>query len=72
MLQVCDTSEAVTLPVALVMQLDSLFLVLECSVPGSSLTALLQVKNKKLVELLRRKVRLAQPYVGVFLKRDDK
>ncbi|ERE72787.1 putative lon protease like protein [Cricetulus griseus] len=29
------------------------------------------VKNKKLVELLRRKVRLAQPYVGVFLKRDD-
>ncbi|EGV93728.1 Lon protease-like, mitochondrial [Cricetulus griseus] len=30
-----------------------------------------KVKNKKLVELLRRKVRLAQPYVGVFLKRDD-
>lgn len=38
---------------------------------GASLI-LLQVKNKKLVELLRRKVRLAQPYVGVFLKRDDK
>lgn len=29
------------------------------------------MKNQKLVELLRRKVRLAQPYVGVFLKRDD-
>lgn len=38
----------------------------------ASLVILLQVKNKKLVELLRRKVRLAQPYVGVFLKRDDK
>uniref|UniRef100_A0A2K6UG86 Lon protease homolog, mitochondrial n=1 Tax=Saimiri boliviensis boliviensis TaxID=39432 RepID=A0A2K6UG86_SAIBB len=32
---------------------------------------IIEVKNKKLVELLRRKVRLAQPYVGVFLKRDD-
>lgn len=32
---------------------------------------IVEVKNKKLVELLRRKVRLAQPYVGVFLKRDD-
>ncbi|XP_069784090.1 lon protease homolog, mitochondrial isoform X2 [Narcine bancroftii] len=31
----------------------------------------LQVKNKKLMELLRRKVRLAQPYAGVFLKKDD-
>uniref|UniRef100_A0A7N4P9T1 Lon protease homolog, mitochondrial n=1 Tax=Sarcophilus harrisii TaxID=9305 RepID=A0A7N4P9T1_SARHA len=33
---------------------------------------IIEVKNKKLVELLRRKVRLAQPYAGVFLKRDDK
>lgn len=32
---------------------------------------IVEVKNKKLVELLRRKVRLTQPYVGVFLKRDD-
>ncbi|PNJ18372.1 LONP1 isoform 7 [Pongo abelii] len=32
---------------------------------------IIEVKNKKLVELLRRKVRLAQPYVGIFLKRDD-
>ncbi|XP_044110395.1 lon protease homolog, mitochondrial [Neovison vison] len=32
---------------------------------------IIEVKNKKLVELLRRKVRLAQPYAGVFLKRDD-
>ncbi|XP_040846650.1 lon protease homolog, mitochondrial [Ochotona curzoniae] len=32
---------------------------------------IIEVKNKKLIELLRRKVRLAQPYVGVFLKRDD-
>ncbi|XP_003795053.1 lon protease homolog, mitochondrial isoform X2 [Otolemur garnettii] len=32
---------------------------------------IIEVKNKKLVELLRRKVRLAQPYVGVFLKKDD-
>ncbi|XP_043856799.1 lon protease homolog, mitochondrial-like [Dromiciops gliroides] len=30
-----------------------------------------EVKNKKLVELIRKKVRLAQPYAGVFLKRDD-
>ncbi|KAH0625719.1 hypothetical protein JD844_033922, partial [Phrynosoma platyrhinos] len=33
---------------------------------------ILEVKNKKLVELLRRKVSLAQPYAGVFLKKDDK
>ncbi|XP_075401486.1 lon protease homolog, mitochondrial [Tenrec ecaudatus] len=32
---------------------------------------IIEVKNTKLVELLRRKVRLAQPYAGVFLKRDD-
>lgn len=31
-----------------------------------------QVKNKDLMELLRRKVRLAQPYAGVFMKRDDR
>uniref|UniRef100_A0A4W4FJY6 Lon protease homolog, mitochondrial n=1 Tax=Electrophorus electricus TaxID=8005 RepID=A0A4W4FJY6_ELEEL len=31
----------------------------------------LQVKNKQLMDLLRRKVRLAQPYAGVFLKKDD-
>ncbi|MEQ2260450.1 Lon protease mitochondrial, partial [Xenotaenia resolanae] len=29
------------------------------------------VKNKALMDLLRRKVRLAQPYVGVFMKKDD-
>ncbi|KAM9357985.1 lon protease homolog, mitochondrial-like [Symphorus nematophorus] len=33
---------------------------------------IIEVKNKALMELLRRKVRLAQPYAGVFLKRDDK
>nr|XP_057929870.1 lon protease homolog, mitochondrial [Doryrhamphus excisus] len=32
---------------------------------------IIEVKNKELVELLRRKVRLAQPYAGVFLKKDD-
>lgn len=32
---------------------------------------IIEVKNKQLMELLRRKVRLAQPYAGVFLKRDD-
>ncbi|XP_069505698.1 lon protease homolog, mitochondrial [Ambystoma mexicanum] len=32
---------------------------------------IIEVKNKKLVELLRRKVRLAQPYAGVFLRKDD-
>ncbi|XP_056131990.1 lon protease homolog, mitochondrial [Lampris incognitus] len=32
---------------------------------------IIEVKNKALMELLRRKVRLAQPYGGVFLKRDD-
>ncbi|KAM7410667.1 hypothetical protein PAMA_001890 [Pampus argenteus] len=32
---------------------------------------IIEVKNKALMELLRRKVRLAQPYAGIFLKRDD-
>ncbi|KAK0156060.1 Lon protease, mitochondrial [Merluccius polli] len=32
---------------------------------------IIEVKNAALMELLKRKVRLAQPYVGVFLKRDD-
>ncbi|XP_010776189.1 uncharacterized protein, partial [Notothenia coriiceps] len=32
---------------------------------------IIEVKNKELMELLRRKVRLAQPYAGVFLKKDD-
>ncbi|XP_061457847.1 lon protease homolog, mitochondrial [Rhineura floridana] len=32
---------------------------------------IIEVKNRKLVELLRRKVSLAQPYAGVFLKKDD-
>ncbi|XP_070604039.1 lon protease homolog, mitochondrial [Erythrolamprus reginae] len=32
---------------------------------------IIEVKNKKLVDLLRRKVSLAQPYAGVFLKKDD-
>lgn len=32
---------------------------------------IIEVKNPNLMALLRRKVRLAQPYAGVFLKRDD-
>ncbi|XP_055020606.1 lon protease homolog, mitochondrial isoform X2 [Boleophthalmus pectinirostris] len=32
---------------------------------------IIEVKNPELMELLRRKVRLAQPYAGVFLKRED-
>ncbi|XP_063776157.1 lon protease homolog, mitochondrial [Pseudophryne corroboree] len=32
---------------------------------------IIEVKNPNLIALLRRKVRLAQPYAGVFLKRDD-
>uniref|UniRef100_A0A3P9ITX6 Lon protease homolog, mitochondrial n=1 Tax=Oryzias latipes TaxID=8090 RepID=A0A3P9ITX6_ORYLA len=32
---------------------------------------IIEVKNKDLMELLRRKVRLAQPYAGVFMKKDD-
>ncbi|KAL4608015.1 lon protease, mitochondrial-like [Arapaima gigas] len=32
---------------------------------------IIEVKNRPLVELLRRKVTLAQPYAGVFLKKDD-
>ncbi|CAN9500860.1 unnamed protein product [Ophioblennius macclurei] len=32
---------------------------------------IIEVKNRELMELLRRKVRLAQPYAGVFMKRDD-
>ncbi|XP_077464363.1 lon protease homolog, mitochondrial-like isoform X2 [Stigmatopora argus] len=32
---------------------------------------IIEVKNQKLMELLRRKIGLAQPYAGVFLKTDD-
>ncbi|XP_071969945.1 lon protease homolog, mitochondrial isoform X2 [Engystomops pustulosus] len=32
---------------------------------------IIEVKNPNLVALLKRKVKLAQPYAGVFLKRDD-
>ncbi|XP_033858163.3 lon protease homolog, mitochondrial [Acipenser ruthenus] len=32
---------------------------------------IIEVKNKQLMEVLRRKVRLAQPYAGVFLRKDD-
>ncbi|XP_057698306.1 lon protease homolog, mitochondrial [Corythoichthys intestinalis] len=32
---------------------------------------IIEVKNQSLMDLLRRKVRLAQPYAGVFLKKDD-
>ncbi|KAF4097372.1 lon protease homolog, mitochondrial [Onychostoma macrolepis] len=32
---------------------------------------IIEVKNKQLMDLLRCKVRLAQPYAGVFLKKDD-
>ncbi|XP_023674624.2 lon protease homolog, mitochondrial [Paramormyrops kingsleyae] len=32
---------------------------------------IIEIKNKQLVDLLRRKVSLAQPYAGVFLKKDD-
>ena len=31
-----------------------------------------QISDKSLVELLRRKYHLAQPYAGAFLKKDDK
>ncbi|KAL5005304.1 hypothetical protein ScPMuIL_018760 [Solemya velum] len=32
---------------------------------------MIEVSNKNLMDLVRRKVRLNQPYAGVFLKRDD-
>ncbi|XP_037530667.1 lon protease homolog, mitochondrial [Nematolebias whitei] len=32
---------------------------------------IIEVKNKVLMDLLRRKVRLTQPYAGVFMKKDD-
>ncbi|KAM4575310.1 lon protease homolog, mitochondrial [Fundulus diaphanus] len=32
---------------------------------------IIEVKNKALMDLLRTKVRLAQPYAGVFMKKDD-
>ncbi|XP_072261303.1 lon protease homolog, mitochondrial [Pyxicephalus adspersus] len=32
---------------------------------------IIEVKNPNLMALLRRKVRLAQPYAGIFLKKDD-
>jgi len=31
----------------------------------------LQISDKNLIDLIRRKVKLNQPYAGVFLKRDD-
>ena len=31
----------------------------------------MQISDPSLVNLLKRKVRLNQPYAGVFLKRDD-
>jgi hypothetical protein len=33
---------------------------------------LIEVSNKQLIELLKRKVKLNQPYAGVFLKKDDR
>nr|XP_054756438.1 lon protease homolog, mitochondrial-like [Lytechinus pictus] len=33
---------------------------------------IIEVTNKPLMEILRRKLRLAQPYAGVFLRKDDK
>ncbi|CAH1252788.1 LONP1 [Branchiostoma lanceolatum] len=32
---------------------------------------IVEISNKPLMDLLRKKVRLAQPYIGVFLKKDD-
>ncbi|XP_071480522.1 lon protease homolog, mitochondrial-like [Diadema antillarum] len=32
---------------------------------------IIEVTNKPLIEILRRKTRLAQPYAGVFLRKDD-
>jgi len=31
----------------------------------------LQISDKSLIDLIRRKVKLNQPYAGVFLRRDD-
>ena len=31
----------------------------------------LQISDKNLIDLIRRKVKLNHPYAGVFLKRDD-
>ena len=33
---------------------------------------IIEVSDPRLVELIRNKVRMGQPYVGVFLKRDDR
>ncbi|KAI8477903.1 Lon protease mitochondrial [Branchiostoma belcheri] len=32
---------------------------------------IVEISNKPLMDLLRKKVRLAQPYIGVFMKKDD-
>ncbi|XP_033634423.1 lon protease homolog, mitochondrial-like [Asterias rubens] len=32
---------------------------------------IIEISNKPLIELLRKKVRLSQPYAGVFLRKDD-
>lgn len=31
----------------------------------------MQITNKQLIELIRRKVKLNQPYCGIFLKREE-
>lgn len=33
---------------------------------------IIEVSDAKLVELIRQKVRMGQPYIGIFLKRDEK
>ncbi|XP_019626711.1 PREDICTED: LOW QUALITY PROTEIN: lon protease homolog, mitochondrial-like [Branchiostoma belcheri] len=33
---------------------------------------IVEISNKPLMDLLRKKVRLAQPYIGVFMKKDDR
>lgn len=48
-----------------------LFIVIICNLVFLCFIKIIEVKNKKLVELLRRKVCFVQFYVGVFLKRDD-
>lgn len=38
---------------------------------SSNLIVILQITDPDLVELIRRKVRLNQPYAGIFLKKND-
>ena len=48
------------------------YVVLRICCAASLSSSMVQVYDKDLIGLLRKKVDLMQPYAGVFLKKDDK